>query len=379
MMQPSLGDMFAAHVAASGYIADPEQQRVVDGLAAIKAALETEPAPRGLLRRRSAEPGAVRGAYIWGDVGRGKSMIMNLFFSSVDVTRKRRVHFHRFMQDIHRQLHAARGAGAADPLMAAADAYGGDLRLLAIDEMEITEIADAVVIGRVLERLLSNGTSLVMTSNRAPHELYRGPVAREVFQRFVKLIEDGLTVWHLRGEVDYRQHATHELPNYLTPLDDAARATLDDLWHRLGGDDAPVKFGRSPSRITVRSNGSGALRGTFADLCARPLSIADYMEVIGRGDVLLIDDIPCLSARQHNEARRLILLADLLYEAGHALAVSAEDCPERIYADPDGAGALAFGRTASRLREMTSRAWPARSRFRGSGQRASLAKTRRHP
>jgi cell division protein ZapE len=304
---------------------------------------------------RPSPPGVPRGLYIWGDVGRGKSMLMDLFFGEAAISPKRRVHFNAFMTDVHTRLHIQRAKpDAGDPIAAVAQDLARDALLLCFDEFQVTDVADALILGRLFEQLLDAGTVIVATSNVAPERLYEGGLNRQLFLPFISLIEARLDVLELDGPTDYRLHRLSGRPVYLTPISPQADAAMDDAWRRLTdcehGDPARLTvFGRT---LLVPQAARGVARFSFADLCENPLAAADYLEIARHFHTLLIDHIPVLDLTDRNAARRLVLLIDTLYDQGVKLICSAQAPPQQLYVRGDGADA--FRRTASRLAEMQS-------------------------
>lgn len=296
-----------------------------------------------------------RGLYIWGDVGRGKSMLMDLFFEEATIAPKRRVHFNAFMADVHTRLHAERAkAGTSDPIPAVAASLAGEAWLLCFDEFQVTDVADAMILGRLFEHLLDLGTVIVATSNVAPDDLYEGGLNRQLFLPFIALIKQRLDVVELNGPTDYRLHRLCGHPVYLTPLSSETDVAMDAAWRRLTdcahGEPARLTvFGRS---LLVPQAARGVARFSFADLCEAPLAAADYLEIARNFHTVLVDHIPVLSATERNAARRFVLLIDTLYDQNVKLIASAEAPPAMLYTDGDGAEA--FRRTASRLAEVQS-------------------------
>ena len=298
---------------------------------------------------------APRGLYLWGDVGRGTSMLMDLFYEEAAITPKRRVHFNAFMADVHARLHVERGkVGASDPIPVVAAALAEEARLLCFDEFQVTDVADAMILGRLFEHLLELGTVIVATSNVAPDRLYEGGLNRQLFLPFIALIKERLEVVELNGPTDYRLHRLSGHPVYLTPLSPETDAAMDAAWRRLTdcarGEPARLTvFGRS---LLVPQAARGVARFSFADLCEKPLAAADYLEIARNFHTVLLDHIPLLSARDRDAARRFVLLIDTLYDQNVKLIASAEAAPSLLYTDGDGAEA--FRRTVSRLAEMQS-------------------------
>jgi cell division protein ZapE len=298
---------------------------------------------------------APRGLYIWGDVGRGKSMLMDLFFEEAATRPKRRVHFNAFMADVHMRLHAERARqDVSDPIPVVAATLAADARLLCFDEFQVTDVADAMILGRLFEQLLDSGTVIVATSNVALDQLYEGGLNRQLFLPFIAMIKDRLEVVELNGPTDYRLHRLSGHPVYLTPLSHETDTAMDAAWRRLTdcAKGEPVRltvFGRS---LLVPQAARGVARFSFSDLCEKPLAAADYLEIARNFHTLLIDHIPVLSAAERDAARRFVLLIDTLYDQNVKLIASAEAAPALLYVHGDGAEA--FRRTASRLAEMQS-------------------------
>ncbi len=332
---------------------DPAQVRALSALQEVGDQLRATP-PRGLFRR-AAPP--VRGLYLWGGVGRGKSMLMDLFCASLDGVPRRRVHFHAFMQEVHAAIGAARQRGVSDAIAPVARALAAELRLLCLDEMQIADIADAMIVGRLFQKLLDAGVAIVTTSNRAPDDLYKDGLNRGLFLPFIALLNARLTVHELDAERDYRRDRLAGSPTCFVPADAAARAALDDVWARLtgGAEAAPLTLRVTGRDVTLARFSSGVARVSFWDMCGRPLGAADYLALAAAVRVLILDEVPRLSSSNFNEARRFVTLIDALYEARVRLFLSAADEPERLYLEGDGA--FEFVRTASRLREMQAEGW----------------------
>lgn len=349
--------------AASGTIAgDAGQRAALARLEALSRLIAAPPRRRGLsaLFRRAPPPEGTRGLYLWGPVGRGKSMLMDLFFAAAPETRKRRVHFHAFMQEIHAGLDAARRTGAQDAIAPVAAKVAAEARLLCFDEMQITDIADAMIVGRLFEKLFAAGSFVVTTSNRPPRDLYLDGLNRQVFLPFIDMLEERLDVVELAGPTDFRRVLAPGARTWFVPADAAARAEIDALWSALAGDGGgphALKVGGRETILPCYANGIG--RAGFDDLCARALGPADYLAIAGALRVLVLENVPRLSRARNNEARRFVTLVDALYEAKTGLIASAEAEPEALYLD--GPGAFEFQRTASRLAEMRSAPWLARA------------------
>jgi cell division protein ZapE len=315
---------------------------------------------RALTRRRGfsffRKPEApVKGLYIWGDVGRGKTLLMDLFFEEAVIAKKRRAHFNRFMLDVHARIHAERQrAGSSDPIPVVAHALAEEARLLCFDEFQVTDVADAMILGRLFDRLFAEGVTIVCTSNTPPDRLYEGGLNRQLFLPFIEEIKQRLEVVELNGPTDYRLQRMSGIKVYLTPLGPQADAAMDQAWRKLTdcAHGKPTSLNVLGRQLKVPQAARGAARFRFDDLCAQPLAAADYLAIAEEFHAVLLDHIPVLSPEMRNEARRFILLIDTLYDEGVKLICSAAAAPDALY--PQGDGAEAFRRTASRLAEMQS-------------------------
>ncbi|WP_425427189.1 cell division protein ZapE [Actibacterium ureilyticum] len=354
----TLREIYSAKVQAGEIHADPGQVAVLDPLDRICTALAAAPETGGgfSLFRRKAKPEPVRGLYMWGGVGRGKSMLMDLFYDHVPISGKRRVHFHAFLQEVHADLHTVRQTGVDDALAKVAQALAGDLRLLCFDEMQITDITDAMLVGRLFDLLFEQGVTVVTTSNRIPDDLYKDGLQRELFLPFIALIKDRLEVHHLASPTDYRQNRLSGADVFFAPADASARGAMDEIWQDLtGGAGAPLTLTIKGRAVELPKFHNGVARARFWDLCGKPLGPGDYLVIADTVRVLLLDDIPQLGRSNFNEAKRFVTLIDALYEAKVRLICSAAAQPEMLYVE--GTGAFEFERTASRLREMQDAAW----------------------
>jgi cell division protein ZapE len=335
---------------------DAAQRAIVGRLDALAGQLEAS-APKGFLGRLKKPPPSPRGLYIHGEVGRGKTMVMDLFHAAVNVTPKRRVHFHAFMQEVHKRLHAARQSHTQDAIAPVAKAIAREARLLCLDEMQVSDIADAMIVGRLFEGLLAAGTVIVTTSNLAPRDLYRNGLNRQLFEPFIALIGERLDVVSLDSPTDYRLGRIKAHETFLTPLSAETDARLQDLWVRLTDTekgearDIPV-MGRS---LHVPEAAHGCARFGFADLCEQPLGPPDYLALAENFRILFLEHIPALGPERRNEAKRFVLLIDTLYDGKVRLVATSAQAPEHIY--PAGDHAFEFGRTVSRLKEMQSASW----------------------
>ncbi|WP_424931673.1 cell division protein ZapE [Amaricoccus macauensis] len=357
--------LYRERVASGSLSADPAQRLAVEKLQLLFMRLKdynpTAPKRVGLGifgwgRERIVEK-SVPGLYLYGDVGRGKSMLMDLFYDVAPVERKRRVHFHAFMQEAHAGIHAARQRGEPDPVKPVADAIADAATLLCFDEMQVTDITDAMLVGRLFERLFERGVVVVATSNRHPDELYKDGLNRHLFLPFIGMIKERLEIHQLESSTDHRMDREMGEQTYFSPLGDAARAALDEAWARhAGGGGAPLSIPVQGRVVRLPRHAHGVGRASFEDLCARPLGAADYLALAKELRVLILDDIPKLSRERNNEAKRFVTLIDALYEARILFICSAAEEPAELYTE--GAGAFEFHRTVSRLEEMRSASWP---------------------
>ena len=343
---------------------DPGQARAVDALERLEVDL-ADARPAGLFRK--AEP--VRGVYLWGPVGRGKSALMDLFFETAEVPKKRRVHFHVFMAQVQGLVNAWRSGDAAarqarfgtsrgdDPVAPTAEVIARDARLLSFDEFQVTDIADAMILGRLFEQLFARGVTVTATSNRHPDELYKDGLNRQLFLPFIEMLKARMQVVEVSGPHDYRLDRLRAAGTWFSPIDPDNEARFDELWRTMlgGGPEIGVTIevlGRT--QHWPRAAG-GLLRAHFASLCVHALGPSDYLAIAGRFHTVFVEQLPRLTPDKRDQARRLATLVDTLYEAHARLVVLAAAEPAAIY--PLGDQAFEFERTASRLEEMRSEAW----------------------
>lgn len=316
---------------------------------------------------RKSEP--PKGLYIWGGVGRGKSMLMDLFFELAPVDSKRRVHFHAFMEETHHHIKTWRKltdrerkkskfrpkGSLDDPIESAARRIATKTSLLCFDEFQVTQIADAMILSRLFAFLFEEGLTVVATSNRVPEDLYSNGINRELFTPFIDILRDNCEVLHLDAIKDYRLDRLSKAPVWLTPVNEQSRSSMDETWQRLtvGATPKPSTIVVKGRKLEIKNAAAGVARFTFDELCANPLGAADYLEIAAQYHTILIDRIPVLTEAKRNEAARLVTLIDALYESKVKLVATSDEQPDKIY--PKGDGNFEFQRTASRLQEMSSK------------------------
>ena len=358
-MSVSLINDYRKKVANDQLRHDPAQSLAAKKLDAIRIGLEREPgSSRPFFKRfrQKEDASEKRGLYIWGGVGSGKSMLMDLFFAGTEVKRKRRVHFHAFMQELHQSLHRARKMGTADPLGETARTIAQDVRLLCFDEVQITDITDAMLVGRLFALLADDGVFLVTTSNRVPDDLYENGLNRALFLPFIDYVNTRFDVHHLASDLDYRQDRLRGEQTYFAPLGQASDDAMERIWCDLTfGYGTAFDIEIQSRTVTIPRFHNGVGRASFDDFCVQPLGPADYLAIARNLRVLLLENIPKLSRAANNEAKRFVTLIDTLYEAKIRLICSAAAQPGLLYRT--GPGAFEFARTASRLEEMQSTDW----------------------
>jgi cell division protein ZapE len=344
---------------------DPAQAAVAEKLQSLHNALKHyQPAAGrngwrarlGFARRQEEE--APQGLYIFGGVGRGKSMLMDLFFETAPVAAKRRVHFHAFMLEVHQRLdRLRRDGGNGDIVPQLAREMASEAWLLCLDEFHVRDIADAMILGRLFSGLFENGVVAIATSNFPPDDLYRGGLQRERFLPFIDLIKQRLDVIELDGGVDHRQGRLRGLPTYHMPIGAESNRRLAQAFAHLtdGADAASQQLDVQGRSVTVPRAAKGVAWFSFDELCGAPLGAADYLAIATRFHTLILGGVPVMSADLRNEARRFITLIDVLYDRRVALICSADAAPSDLCAGSEGA--FEFQRTASRLIEMQSQAY----------------------
>ncbi|MBL26782.1 MAG: cell division protein ZapE [Rhodospirillaceae bacterium] len=347
---------------------DPRQAEAIDKLQALHERLAGFSAPRKpdwqqrLPFRRRKSP--VPGLYLYGGVGRGKSMLMDLFFSTSTVERRKRVHFHAFMLDVHARIHRWRAEAkefhfrqGADPIPPLADAIMNEAWLLCFDEFEVTDIADAMIMARLFAALWERRVVVVATSNRRPDDLYLDGLQRDRFLPFIALLKERLEVMELDSGRDYRREKLAHTPVYFQPLDAEADAGLDAAVGALTGHatQAPSEISVDGRTLPIPLAGAGMARFAFDDLCGRPLGAADYLALARAFDIVVVTGIPQMNSDKRNEAKRFATLVDVLYDHRIKLIATAAAPPDSLY--PEGTYAFEFRRTASRLTEMQSESY----------------------
>ena len=330
---------------------------------------------RGIFKFRNKN--SPRGLYLWGGVGRGKSMLMDWFYELADFEPKKRVHFHAFMLDVHARIsvwrklssaekrqseHYVRGAGD-DPIAPTAKAIAEEARLLCFDEFHVTDITDAMILSRLFDALWDEGVIVVATSNRAPDDLYHNGLNRALFLPFIDLLKDHMIVHEFAGEVDHRLRQLNAAPVYYSPLGGGAEIGIEAAWNRLTGAAIarPTHLKVQGRELTLENTAAGTARTTFDRLCRRPLGPADYLRLAHAFQTLILEGVPQMGRDQRNEAKRFVTLIDALYETRTKLIMSAAVEPDALYVDGDGS--FEFERTASRLMEMRSQEYLAARRI----------------
>ena len=354
-----VGRAYAALVAAGELRPDPDQKRAVQALDRLAGELAN--GRPGLLERLFGRPAKhARGAYLWGGVGRGKSMLMDLAFDHIPVEPKRRVHFHAFMLEIHQRLRKARAKEEGDPIPSVAKSVAEEARLLCFDEMHVTNAADAMILSRLFTALLDEGVAVVTTSNRPPSELYKDGLNRELFLPFIHLIETKMDVISVNGPTDYRLDRLAGVTTWHVPNGPQATAALSRAFFQLT--DYPVEDrAKVPSEeldvgggrtMHVPKSLKGVAVFSFKRLCGEPRGAADYLAIARRFHTVIIVGIPLMGRDMRNEAARFVTLIDALYELKVKLLAAADSEPTGLY--PIGDGSFEFQRTVSRLEEMRS-------------------------
>lgn len=365
--EPGPMPAYRAMVVAGNLAPDPSQAMAAERLHVLWGALrgyDPKPAdePGRLarwLRRLRATPPAPRGLYLVGEVGRGKSMLMDLFFGTAEVARKQRIHFHQFMQNAHARVHAWRCANpeGSDPIPPLADSIAAEAALLCFDEFQVNDIADAMILGRLFAALFDRGVVVVATSNVTPDNLFKGQPGRDAFLPFIALLKQRLDVLMMDSGRDFRRQRMRGMRTWHVPADSRADHALDAAFAALTGGEAgrPVTLTVMGRPLRVPLAAQGVARFDFNALCGSPLGAGDYLAIAEAFHTVIVDGIPRLSADNYDVARRFIVLVDTLYDQRVKLIASADTLPDQLYMR--GENARMFERTASRLDEMQSDAW----------------------
>jgi cell division protein ZapE len=368
---PSLLSRYLSMVDAGHLEADPAQAAAARQLSALverigeKRMARKSSALGWLFGNRKQTVETVKGLYIWGAVGRGKTMLMDMFHAYVPAQRKRRVHFHDFMADVHDRVHHWRQEAKAgtvkgtDPIQPVADALAEQAWVLCFDEFAVNDIADAMILGRLFSALWARGVVVVATSNVDPHDLYRDGLNRALFLPFIAALQEHMDVLRLDARTDYRLEMLGGAPVFVVPADAAADAAVDAMWSKLTGGAAatPRELMVRTRRVPVPAAAQGVARFAFADLCDKPLGALDYIMVAREFHTVLLDHIPVMTYSRRNEAKRFITLIDVLYEHHVKLIASAEAEAHLLYSAEQGREGFEFDRTVSRLIEMRSDAY----------------------
>jgi cell division protein ZapE len=364
---PGIAERYAGLTESGALERDPAQARAVDRLQKLQDELSSyrrasKSSSLGWLMARGPKAAPPRGLYIWGDVGRGKTMLMDLFYETAKVEKKRRAHFHEFMADVQDRLVQARHAikegklKDGDPIAPVAGELAEEALLLCFDEFHVNDIADAMILSRLFERLFERGVVMVATSNVPPEDLYKEGLNRPLFLPFVKLLQERCETINITARTDYRLEKLSGTQMWHAPADREAQQQIDEVWRKLAGRSggAPCDLSYRGRTIHVPFAGNGAARFDFADLCHQPLGAADFVQLAHNFHTVVIEDIPVMSPEQRNEAKRFILLIDALYDNSVKLVASAAVERDEIYQGSGTVEAAEFKRTISRLIEMGS-------------------------
>ncbi len=368
---PTLSSRYQSLVEAGHLEADSAQASAAQTLNALvetigEKRLARKSSALGWLFGKTHLPAAVvKGLYIWGDVGRGKTMLMDMFFSYVPAQRKKRVHFHDFMADVHDRVHIWRQQSKEgmvkgnDPIQPVAEALAEEAWVLCFDEFTVNDIADAMILGRLFAALWSKGVVVVATSNVDPKDLYRDGLNRALFLPFISALQEHMDVLRLEARTDYRLEMLGGAPVFLVPADSVAEAALDAVWRKLTGNAVanPSELVVRTRKVPVPAAAQGVARFNFADLCDRPLGALDYIMVARAFHTVIVDHIPVMDYTRRNEAKRFIILIDVLYEHHVKLIASAAAEANALYHATQGREMFEFDRTVSRLIEMRSEAY----------------------
>jgi len=369
-MSETFRNRYAALVASGQIEADRAQAVLVAKLGQLedrlaKHRLARKSSSLGWLFSRRETPGPMKGLYVWGDVGRGKTMLVDLFCAASEVRRKRRAHFHEFMADVHDRVREARHALKmgqlvnGDPIRRVADEIAQETWLLCFDEFHVTDIADAMILGRLFTRLFEQGVVLVATSNVAPEDLYYEGLNRALFLPFINLLQEHVDIVHLAARTDYRLEKLEGIATWYVPADDDAEVALDIAWQKFTGgfEGMSVDLKMAGRVLQVPEAAMGVARFTFGQLCEQPLGANDYLRLARDFHTIIVDRIPVMHHANRNAAKRFIILIDTLYENAVKFIASAAAEPTDLYDATDGYEVTEFKRTVSRLIEMRSESY----------------------
>ncbi|RKQ69341.1 cell division protein ZapE [Litorimonas taeanensis] len=349
---------------------DPAQLSAASALDDLLTRLETKPRPGFFGKLFGGRADVIKGLYLWGGVGRGKSMLMDWFFDKASIEAKQRVHFHAFMLDVHTRINARRKSkdNDGDPIVPVAKDIAKAAELLCFDEFHVTDIADAMILSRLFDALWAEGVIVVATSNRPPEDLYKNGLNRALFEPFIARMPTYLVIHEFAGETDHRLRQLQSAPVYYTPLGKTADAGVEAAWQRLIGGATPRETvltvqGRE---LILRRTAAGTARAGFARLCDNNLGAADYLRLAQAFQTLILENVPKMGPDSRNQAKRFVTLVDALYETRTKLVMSAATEPQDLY--PAGDGAFEFERTVSRLVEMRSTEYLAERRVLGTSE-----------
>lgn len=368
---PNVSARYQALAEAGDLERDPAQEAVAARLTALEARIAEQRLARKssalgwMFASRQKQQAPLKGLYIHGDVGRGKTMLMDMFFARSAVERKRRAHFNEFMAEVHERVHDFRSRIKRgdmvedDPIRLTATALAEEAWLLCFDEFQVTDIADAMILGRLFARLFERGVVVVATSNVRPGDLYEDGLNRALFLPFIALLEEHMDVAELCARTDFRLEKLGGVPVWHMPADRSADYALEQAWRQLTGADGgrPVELAVKGRKLLAPKVAAGVAWFSFEELCERPLGAADYLKVAREFHTVIVERIPVMGAEQRNEARRFVALVDTFYDNGVKIVASADAEPGGLYTGTDGNEAREFRRTASRLNEMRSQAY----------------------
>jgi cell division protein ZapE len=352
IIKPTLLESYCRKLKEGALLPDAGQQKAVEALEGLR---------QELARRFKLWKSSPKGYYFYGGVGRGKSMLIDMFFESVPLEKKRRVHFHAFMLEVHDFIHTERTSGAIDnDLIACADKIAAETKLLCFDEFQVKDVADAMILGRLFTVLFARGVVIVMTSNTAPDDLYTDGLQRDRFLPFIALLKQKLNIFHIAGETDYRLNRLRDGQLYFWPHDEDAGREMDKILQGMtdGRPVQPMEISIKGRVIHVPQAVREVVAFSFAELCEQPKSALDYLELTRHFRVFVVRDVPLLNDSRRDATTRFITLIDTLYDHRARLVMSAAAPPDKLYRGEDNA--IVFQRTASRLMEMQSREYRSR-------------------